>query len=131
MKNSIAEHPEILAYDRNYRDIVSHAYHTSEDIPAALKMGEVRGFLELALIVLFAFSPNIEDLSMGLNLWDSMESLHEIMEVGYTPRLKDRQAKLKTYLQRLEKLEIIRENFNVGMSKPAYLDVDWPELSKL
>jgi hypothetical protein len=71
IKNSLVEHSEIVAYGSNYRDIVSCAYQTSKDIPAALEMGEVRGGLELALIVLFALSPNITELSIGLHSWES------------------------------------------------------------
>jgi hypothetical protein len=99
--NSFIEHPEIVAYGSNNRYIVSCAYQTSKDIPAALEMEEVRGGLELALIVLFALSPNITELSIGLHSWESMEWLHKvvILHVGYPPRLKDWQAKLKLCLQ--------------------------------
>jgi hypothetical protein len=133
IKNSLLGHPEIFAYGSNYRDIVSCAYQTSEDIPAALDMGEVRGVLELALIVLFALSPNIKQLSIGLHSWESMEWLHEIvvLHVGYTPHLEDWQVKLKPCLQRLESLEVIGEDYSIDLPRPYYLDVDWSELSGL
>jgi hypothetical protein len=62
-----------------------------------------------------------------------MEWLHEvvILHVGYAPRPKDWQAKLKLCLQRLEALELIGEDYSIDLPRPCYLGVDWSELSGL
>jgi hypothetical protein len=136
IKSSLSEHLETVSYASDYRDVVLHAYQTSKDIPAALRMDEVTGYLELALIVLFEISPHITAISMGTNSWDSMELLFIVLALDTIRNsgiLNDCQAKLKSYLQRLEILCIAEEDFNHNMPHPEYpeIDTDWSKLSQL
>jgi hypothetical protein len=134
IKTKLDKHLETVAYSSNYRDIVLHAYQTSVDVPRALAQEEVRGYLELALIVLFALSPNIKALSMGVRSWECMQLLSEVLVIDDIPNpapLNGWHAKLKIYLQRLEKLEIIGEDFNDQMPDRKFVDVDWSKLLRL
>lgn len=93
-------------------------------MPAAFWMGEVGGCLSLALIILFALSPRIIELSMGFNSLDSKDVFAQIWQLDdgtSTPIILGQwQTKVKSYMEiRLEKLKIMTDNLPDYMRLPG------------